>query len=91
MSATNSIPVSEELYRELTQRAEETGVSPQDWAASVLEARIRIERETDRFFDARAARASSLTLGELLDRAGNNNPPDPGDELPEGYVPFSKR
>jgi len=80
MNATNSISVSEELYREVSQRAKEIGVTPQDWASSVLSARVQVERLTDRFFETRAAGASSKPLGELLDKAPNR-PPDPGDEL----------
>jgi hypothetical protein len=80
MSAANSIPVSEELYRDILQQANETGVSTYEWVCSVLAERVRIERHTEEFFRQRAAGASSRTLGELLDKAPNR-PPDPGDEF----------
>jgi hypothetical protein len=82
MSATNNIVVSEELYREVSQRAEEIGLTPQDWASSVLSARIQAERLTDDFFMARVAGASSEPLGRLLDKAPDR-PLDVGDELLE--------
>ncbi len=82
MSAANSIPVSEELYREVSKRAEEVGLSLQDWANSVLATRVQLERQTDTFFDSRAAGASARPLGELLDKAPDR-PADQGDGLDE--------
>jgi hypothetical protein len=34
----------------------------------------------------RAARANPERAQEILNRAGSNNPPIPGDELPEGWA-----
>jgi hypothetical protein len=72
------IAVSDELYRDVSQRADRTGVSTEEWVSSVLSERVRLERQTDDFFDRRAKGASSRTLGELLDKAPNR-PPDSGD------------
>jgi hypothetical protein len=80
MSAANSIPVSEEIYRDVSQWADQTGMSLQDWVSSVLAERVRLERQTAEYFRTRAAGASGRPLGELLDKAPNR-PPDPGDEL----------
>ena len=47
---------------------------------SILEESIRLERQTDDFFDGRAKGASPKALGELLDKAPNRAP-DPGDDF----------
>ena len=80
MSVANSIPVSAELYREVAQQANQTGVSPQEWAAMVLADRVYLERQTEEFFNRRAENSSCKSLGELLDKAPNV-PPDPGDDF----------
>jgi hypothetical protein len=80
MGAANSIPVSDDLYREISRRAKQTGVSAEDRVASVLVTRVRMERQTEEFFRRRAAGASSRSLGELLDKA-SDPPPDAGDEF----------
>jgi hypothetical protein len=80
MSATNTVSIPDELLRDISQRANHTGVSTQEWVANVLAERVRLELQTEEFFSRRAAGASTKTLGELLDKAGDN-PPDPGDEL----------
>jgi hypothetical protein len=76
MSPVNIIPVSEDLYREVAQRAQQNGLSTQDWISSVLEARVRMERETEEFFKKRAAGAGPLSLGQSLNKAPDR-PPDP--------------
>jgi hypothetical protein len=43
-------------------------------------------RETDKFFEERARRANPKKVDEILARAGNGNPPMPGDELPPKYA-----
>ena len=80
MSAANAVPLSDELFREASQHADQTGISTQEWVSMVLAERFRLERQTEEFFRARAARSSGKTLGELLDKAPNR-PPDPGDEF----------
>lgn len=80
MSAANTIPVSDELYREVAERAEQIGVSPQAWVTAALETRVRLERQTEEFFRRRASGSSLLPLGKLLDKAPTRTP-DPGDEL----------
>ena len=80
MSAANAIPLPEELFREVSQHADHSGLSAEQWVAKVLAERVRIERQTEEFFALRAARASGKSLGELLDKAPNR-PPDRGDEL----------
>jgi len=80
MSAANTIPLPEELFREVSQHADHSGQSPQEWVVNVLAERVRVERQTEEFFALRAARASGKSLGELLDKVPDR-PPDPGDEF----------
>ncbi len=80
MSAAANIPVSEDLYRDISEHAQQAGVSPQEWISAILTERFRLERQTDDYFDRRASRATSRSLSELLDKAPSR-PPDPGDEF----------
>jgi len=44
----------------------------------------------EQFFEQRMRRAECVSeeeVQEILGRMGKGNPPDPGDELPEGYTP----
>ena len=82
MSAGHVIELSEELFRDVSQEARQTGSSPQEWVTQVLSERFRLQRQTEEFFRERAKGATGLTLGELLAKAPDV-PPMPGDELPE--------
>lgn len=86
------IPVrmSDPLLSDALEQAERIGMSVEGWLLEVAAERVRDERVAERFFRAVPQEEAARSLGELLDRAGNNNSPDPGDELPEGYVPLSK-
>ena len=86
MSGAASILISADLLEEANRQAEKLGVSTQEWVKLALTERIRLEQETAEFFRQRAARASGRSLSEILNQGGNN-PPDPGDELPEGWSP----
>jgi hypothetical protein len=81
MSASSQlIALPEALLQQAATQADHLGVSTEQWIEVALSERIRLEKETDDFFNARAARATGRSLGEILDRAPNR-PPDPGDEL----------
>jgi hypothetical protein len=80
MSATNTVSIPNDLLRDISQRANHTGLSTQEWVSKVLAERVRLELQTEEFFSRRTAGASTKTLGELLDKAGDN-PPDTGDEF----------
>jgi hypothetical protein len=80
MRAAHNVAISEELFRDVSQRADDTGVSAEEWVSSVLAERVRTERQTAEFFRRRAAGASHRRLGDLLDKAPDV-PPIPGDEL----------
>ena len=82
MSAGSSIVLPEALLQEASSHADQLGVSTEKWIEVALSERIRLEKDTAVFFDARAARASGRSLRDILKNVGNH-PPDPGDELPE--------
>jgi hypothetical protein len=78
--ALDSVPISKELFRDVAQQASRDGVALEEWVSNALAERVRVERQSEEFFRRRAAGASSLTLGALLDKASSRDP-DPGDEL----------
>ncbi len=65
-------------------QAEAAGVSLNQYIATALAARVGAQAEAGRYFAARAARAVPGRAREILERAGKDNPPLPGDELDEG-------
>ena len=90
MSAGHMIELPDELFRDVSHEARQTGSSPQEWVAQVLSERFRLQRQTEEFFRERAKGASDRTMRELLDKAPDV-PPMPGDELPEELrAKFSK-
>lgn len=68
-------------------QAEAAGVSLNQYIATALAARVGAQAEAGRYFAARAARAVPGRAREILERAGKDNPPLPGDELDEGDEP----
>lgn len=83
-AAAEAISISGELLEEANRQAERLGVTTQEWVKLALTERIRLEQNTAAYFRERAARVSGRSLSEILAKAGNN-PPDPGDELPEDW------
>lgn len=83
------IHLSEPLFNEATAQAHKRGQSIEDWLQTVAEERIREEQASEKFFD-RAAKLTSeearKALSEVLAQVPDN-PPMPGDELPEGWSP----
>jgi hypothetical protein len=80
MSATSQIALPEALLQQAASQANHLGVSTEQWIELALAEKIRLENADAEYFRARAARASGRSLGEILDKGGDN-PPDPGDEL----------
>ncbi len=68
-------------------QAEAAGVSLNQYIATALAARVGAQAEAGRYFAARAARAVPGRAREILERAGKDNPPLPGDELDEEDKP----
>ena len=62
-------------------QAKASGVSLNQYIATVLASRVGAQAEAERNFAARAKRAAPGQARAILARAGQGNPPRPGDEL----------
>jgi len=82
------IPVrmTEPMLGEALQRAERAGLSVGQWLISVAAERIRDEQVAARFFSRTPQQDDGQKLMDLLAET-RNNPPNPGDELPDGFMP----
>jgi hypothetical protein len=68
------------LMHDAAEVAEKNGMSVANWISSTVAERLRVERQTERFYRMRAAGTSGKTLLEILDKAPDREP-NPGDEL----------
>ena len=82
-AAVQSVPVSGALFHEATRRAEQLGITTQQWICIALEERMRVEEQDSAVWRERAARATGRRLTDIL-QTSNDNPPDSGDELMDG-------
>ena len=71
----------DDLKDQATAQAEAAGVSLNLYITTALAARVGAQAEAERYFAARAARATPGRAREILARAGKKNPPRLGDEL----------
>ncbi len=71
----------DDLKERAAAQADAAGVSLNQYIATALAARVGAQAEAERYFAARAARATPGRAREILARAGRGNPPRPGDEL----------
>ena len=62
-------------------QAKASGVSLNQYIATVLASRVGAQVEAERSFAARAKRAVPGQARAILARVGQGNPPRPGDEL----------
>ncbi len=76
-----SLQLPNELKERAAAQAEAAGISLNEYIATALAARVGAQAEAERYFAARAARATPGRAREILGRAGRDNPPLPGDEL----------
>lgn len=70
-----------DLKERAAAQAEAAGVSLNQYITTVLASRVGAQAEAERSFAARAARATPGRARGVLARAGQGNPPQPGDEL----------
>jgi len=82
-----SLRLPDDLKQQAAAQAEATGVSLNQYIATALAVRVGAQGEAERYFAARAARATPGRAREILARAGKGNPPEPGDELPPDLAP----
>ena len=78
------IELPEKLASEAENAATAAGETVEAFVARAITAELERER-TDKFFAERRARANVARALEILNREGGE-PPQTGDELPEGYV-----
>lgn len=83
MSKPETIDLPEELAAEAAEAARAAGESLSTFVARAVAFEIERER-TEKFFAERRQRADVAKALELLNRTGGQ-PPEPGDELPDGY------
>jgi hypothetical protein len=76
-----SLRLPDDLKERAAAQAEAAGVSLNQYIATVLASRVGAQAEAERSFAARAARATLRRARGILARAGQGNPPRPGDEL----------
>jgi post-segregation antitoxin (ccd killing protein) len=79
-----TVLLPEQLAKEAETAAKAAGESIEAFVTRAVAFEIERER-TGKFFAERRARADVVEALDLLDRPGGE-PPQPGDELPDGYV-----
>lgn len=84
MAELKPLLVPEELREALAAEAANEGISLEAITMKAVEAHLEAIK-TRKFFDERARRADPEWLMKFLDRPGGELP-QPGDELPEGYI-----
>jgi hypothetical protein len=82
---TRSFEIPESLLKRAEELAREDGVSLDIWITSALAQKIGAVETAEEFFKRRA-RGAAKGLNHYLDMVPDL-PPDPGDELPEGWKP----
>ena len=76
--------LTEELKALATAQAARSGVSLNQYIATLLAAQVGSRAEVDRYFAARAARAKPGAAREILAQAGKRRRPRPEDRLDAG-------
>ena len=81
-----SLQLPDDLQERAAAQAEASGLSLNEYIATMLASRIGAQTEAERILAARAARATPGRARDILARAGQDNPPQAGDELPDDEV-----
>lgn len=79
--STFPLRLPDDLKKEAAAQAEAAGVSLNHYIATVLASRVGAQAEAERYFVARAARATPGRAKEILGRAGLGNPPRNDDQI----------
>ena len=77
----------EDLKAAVAAQAERAGVSLNQYLLSIVATHAGSQAEAEGYFAARAARSSPARALDILARAGQGQPPEPGDELPPDLAP----
>jgi hypothetical protein len=81
---TFPLRLTEELKTLATAQAVRAGVSLNQYIATLLAAHVGAQGEAERYFAARAARATPGAARDILARAGKRGRPRAGDRLDVG-------
>ena len=79
-----ALEIPESLLKRAEELAREEGVSLDIWVTSALAQKIGVVETAAEFFKRRATNAG-IGLQHYLDMVPDA-PPDPGDEMPEGWT-----
>jgi hypothetical protein len=80
-----ALEIPKSLLKRAEELAQEDGVSLDIWVTSALAQKIGVVETAAEFF-ARRSVGAGKGLKHYLDMVPDG-PPDPGDELPEGWAP----
>jgi hypothetical protein len=84
--ATYPLKLPTSIKAAAARLAKEDGVSLNQWIATAVAQKIGAVETAAEFFTRRAKGRDGSGLGRILAKVPNR-PPEPGDELPEGWTP----
>jgi HicB-like protein involved in pilus formation len=82
--ATYPLKLPNSIKAAAARLAKEDGVSLNQWIATAVAQKVGAVETAAEFFKRRANGRTGEGLGRILDKVPDR-PPDPGDELPEGW------
>ena len=77
----------EDFEAVITAQAEHAGVSLNQYLLIIVATHAGAQAEAERIFAARATRSSPARALDILARAGQGQPPEPGDARPPDLAP----
>ena len=86
--ATYPLKLPASIKQAAARLAKEDGVSLNQWIATAVAQKVGAVETAAEFFRERARGRMGEGLGRILDKVPDR-PPEPGDELPEGWAPGS--
>jgi hypothetical protein len=87
--ATYPLKLPTSIKTAAARLAKEDGVSLNQWIATAVAQKVGAVETAAEFFKRRGAGHSQDEFDDILDRVPDR-PPEPGDELPEGWTPGSR-
>lgn len=79
---TLSLRIPDELKAAAADQAERSGVSLNAYITAALAGRVAAQAQTETFFRLKASGSTKADFLTVLNKAGQNQPPVAGDELP---------
>jgi hypothetical protein len=84
--ATYPLKLPTSIKAAAARLAKEDGVSLNQWIATAVAQKVGVVETAAEFFKRRSKGYTLDDLDRVLDKVPNR-PPEPGDELPEGWMP----